>query len=279
MIYIVTDSTAYLTKKEAEELNVKIAPVGYYISGTSFGESYADCNGDFKKDIQQGGDSNKTFHTNNSVFAGIFSELITSGNEVLCFTLSSRLSGTYSSACIAAKEVGEDKIKVIDSLSTAGGMYFLIKKARQLINSGKNLNQTADEIEKMRENIGTVFSVDDINPLRKSGRMGIVKRSVNTMLNQKPVFILLEGSVVNLLVSRGSVEQIMHLKDSIPADADEVAVHFACDSFLVEKFVSALKEYCKKAKIIKRILGPVLTIHLGNGILGASWIKYDKIPI
>jgi DegV family protein with EDD domain len=275
MIYIVTDSTAYLTKSEAEELYVKVAPVGYYVNGNTYSETYSDCNGDFNKIIEQGGENNKTFHTNNSVFADIFSKLIKSGHQVLCFTLSSRLSGTYSSACIAAKEVEQDKIRVIDSLSTAGVMYFLIKKARQLINSGKSLSETADEIEKLRDNAGIVFSVDDISPLRKSGRMGIVKRSVNTVLNQKPILTLIEGSVVALIVSRGSVEQIMRLRENIPIDADEIAVHYAYDSVLVDKFIGVLKEYCPKANITKRVLGPVLTVHLGCGLLGASWIKYE----
>ena len=70
-----------------------------------------------------------------------FSELVNSGFEVLCITISSRLSGTYSSASIAAREVSSDKITVVDSQSTAGGMYMLVEKARAMALAGASVEK------------------------------------------------------------------------------------------------------------------------------------------
>ena len=59
MIAIVTDSTSYMTKKEAHEMGVRIVPVSYYVSGQMYNETYVDCNGDFLRLLSQSGENTK----------------------------------------------------------------------------------------------------------------------------------------------------------------------------------------------------------------------------
>ncbi len=107
----------------------------------------------------------------------MFQELVGQGFEVLCIVISSRLSGTFSSACAAAREVAPEHIHVLDSLSTAGGMYLLVEHARRLAECGLSLSQVAAVLESRRQGIHTAFSVDDMEALRRSGRIGLVRRS------------------------------------------------------------------------------------------------------
>ena len=135
MITMITDSSAYFDKAEARALGIKIVPMSYTVDGQVYSESYRDQNGDFENLLR----SNKRFSTsqpNLSAFLSCFEEEITMGNQVLCVTISSRLSGAYSTAHMAAKQTGSEHIAVFDSRLTAGGLYLLIKEANKLIESG-----------------------------------------------------------------------------------------------------------------------------------------------
>lgn len=273
MITIVTDSTVYMTKGETAALGVKMVSEGYYVAGNSYDETFIDQNGDFQSLLASS--DCKTFHANNSIFSNIFEELLRQGQEILCITISSRLSGTYSSALIAARETKSDKIIVVDSLTTAGGLFLLIKKAREFIAGGKTLAETAFEIEKLRSNIVILFSVDDMAPLRRSGRLGIVRQSVNTILNVKPFFLCIEGSIVSKGVARGNIEQIKELIKYIPKDTEEIIVHSINNSQVNAKILKALQEKGFTGRINQRMLGPVLGIHLGLGVIGVAWLKNE----
>jgi DegV family protein with EDD domain len=271
MITIVCDSTANMTEQESEELGVKVVPVSYYTPSMTFEETFIDKSGDYEKLISSG--ACKTSHTNNAVFTSAFSEIIKQGNEVLCITLSSRLSGTHSSALIAAKEVASDKVMVVDSLSAAGGLFMLVKKARELIQKGKTLIETAFEIEKLRDKVNLVFSVNDMTPLRRSGRLGIVRQSVGTILNIRPILLLADGAIVSDGSARGTTEQVESMVSKVPADCAEVIIHYINNYSMTAKITKALEKKGFKGIISLRKIGPVLGVHLGLSVTGIVWIK------
>lgn len=269
MIAIVCDSTVYMTQKEAEELGVFLAPVSYYTPQKSYDETFIDKSGDFEKFISE--NNCKTSHTNPAVFLNLFKKLLAEGFEILCVTISSRLSGTYSSARVAAREAGSDKIMVVDSLTTGGGLFMLVKLARKLIDEGASLIETAMALEETRGKINIVFTVNDMRPLRKSGRLGIVRQSVGTILNVRPILKCFEGSVVADGTVRGGDEQAKNLASRIALKTDEVYLHYINNYNMTSKLAKALREIGYGGKITLRKLGPVLGIHLGASVTGLVW--------
>jgi DegV family protein with EDD domain len=269
MIAIVCDSTVYMTQKEAEEFGVVLAPVSYYTPQKSFDETFIDKSGDFEQFIDE--NNCKTSHTNPAVFLSLFKKLLGEGYEILCVTISSRLSGTYSSARVAAKEAGGDKIMVVDSLSTAGGLFMLVKLARRLIDEGRSLIETAMALEEARGRINIVFTVNDMKPLRKSGRLGIVRQSIGTILNVRPILKCFEGTVAADGTVRGGDEQAKNLANRVPLDAEEVYIHYINNYNMTARLTKALKERGYGGKITLRKLGPVLGIHLGTSVTGLVW--------
>lgn len=193
MISIIIDSTAYLTRREAQELGVTVLPAVFYTPEKVFEEGFIEENDDFEEVLARGGC--RTCHTNATLFYGEFERQIRQGNEVLCVTISSRLSGTYSSACLAASQLNSPDIAIVDSLTTAGGLFSLVKAARRLAGEGRGLWEIARELERMRERVSIAFSVDDMGPLRRSGRLGVVRQSVGTILNLRPILLLKNGTV------------------------------------------------------------------------------------
>ena len=137
MIAIVTDSTAYLTHEEAVELGVVIVPMSYsFGKDMSLNEGCIENDEHAERQVAEGIDH---VHTSQATLAGFFNafqRLRRAGYEVLCITISSRLSGTYANAVLAAKELGGGHIEVVDSLTTCSGLYLLIREARKRIREG-----------------------------------------------------------------------------------------------------------------------------------------------
>lgn len=274
MIVIVTDSTAYLTRSETTMLGVRVVPMCYSLDGRSlYTEGCIEENGSCETLVGKYMGRLRTSQAGFSAFMSVFDDLIAAGHEVLCLTISSRLSGTYGNARMAARETSPDKIEVVDSLTTGGGLYLLIKEARRLLDSGLGLHETAQALRQARGSVKTVFSVEDISALRRSGRLGNVKLSVATILNIKPMLKCLDGGIVSCGITRGRHEQLSTLIRFLGDFQGLVVVQ----SFQATSQVSFLHQRLmqKGNRVLLRRTGPVLGIHLGLGSVGLAWMERD----
>ena len=270
MITIVTDSSSYFKKSEAVELGVKIVPINYTINGQSYCESYSDQNGDFEYLLRGTGDYN-TSHPNMSAFLSTFMEELHNGNEVLCITISSRLSGAYGTAHMAAKQSESGSIAIFDSRFTAGGLYLIVKEAGKLIADGLSLHEILDRLPAIRDRVSISFSVDDMASLRNSGRIGFVRMSVGTFLNIRPILLCKDGVVVADTVARGKTEIIKRMTEKLSADTKEVVINYIGDNLMATNLYHVAKS-ATGAPISLQKIGPSLGIHLGLKAIGVSSI-------
>lgn len=269
MISIVSDSSICLTKKDAEELGTEIIPMNYTVSGRSFQETCTDANGDLGNVIDYRRCT--TSQPAAASFINAFRELRRQGRQVLCLVISSRLSGTFSSALLAAKEVDGENIRVVDTLSTAGGMRFLAETANGLIANGASLEETAQALERERDNICIAFSVEDMEPLRRSGRLGFVRQSIGTILNIRPILICRDGTVISHGFAKGKGQQIEKLVEMVPANAKKIAVHHLANEAAAQNLAGILDRKFPSVTPSIYTAGPILAIHLGVPALGISW--------
>jgi len=272
MIAIVTDSTISIARKDAAALGLYIVSDSYSINGVPFLEGYADENGKFEKWIFADPEKCRTSQPPVTAFSQTFEELTAKGMDVLCLTISSRLSGTFSSACIAAQEMEKGRVAVVDSLSTSGGLWLLAKAARALIDGGASLCEAAQKLQELRDRTGIAFSVDDMAALRRSGRLGFVPQSVSTVLNIRPILLCSKGSIVARSAARGNAERVRRLVGHVPEDAAEIIVHYLGERENAEPLYLALCSRFPGVPVHVSRLGPVLGIHLGAGTIGVSWI-------
>lgn len=271
MITIVTDSSSYFKKSEAQDLGIKVIPINYTCDEKVFSESYSDQNGDFES-LLKGSKVYTTSHPNISAFLSAFEEELQKGNEVLCITISSRLSGAFGTAHMAAKQAESDNIAVFDSRFTAGGLYLLVKEAKKLIDAGNSLAEILDKLPAIRDRITSAFSVDNITPLRNSGRMGFVRMSVSTFLNIKPILMCRDGAVVSDGVARGNKELIKKLAEKISADTQEVVINYIGENQTATNLYHIIRKTNAEAPISLQKIGPALGIHLGLKIIAVSFI-------
>lgn len=274
MIAIVTDSSACLYKAEADRLGVTVVPMSYSLPGQpSYNENYMDTSGNFEMVIARNLSRLRTSQATFSAFMSTFNDLIDSGMQVLCLTISSRLSGTYGNARMSAKETDPENIAVVDTMTTGGGMYMMILEARRLINQGLSLHETANALRRMRSRVHTTFTVDDITPLRRSGRLGNVRMSISTILNIRPVLKCEDGCIVAGGIARGKHDQYKMLLKTLPAAPCRCVV----EGFMADEYMNELKLRVEAAghEVCVRKLGPVLGVHLGIGSLGLAWCESE----
>ena len=136
-------------------------------------------------------------------FAQAYQAATADGSEALVITLSSQLSGTYQSACIAAEDF-PGKVRVVDSLSAAIGAGALAQLALSLVDEGLNAEAIARELERQRENLQVIAMVGTLEYLKRGGRISKTAAIAGELLSIKPVIGIREGKVAILGKARGS---------------------------------------------------------------------------
>jgi len=271
VIKIITDSSVYLKKQEADALSVQVIPIPYYVGDVNYLETYSDQNGNFEELLR----ANAKFTTsqpNVEAFLSAFEEELSRGNEILCIMISSRLSGTYSAAYVAAKQTESDKIAVFDSRLIAGGLYLLVCEAKKLADAGEPLRAIEEKLALIRDKITIAFSVDDMTPLQRSGRIGFVRMSVGTILNIKPILLCKDGVVVSDSIARGGAEIVKKLVHKIPAAAKEVVIDYIENSRTASDLYNVIQTQYPGLPVKLQKMGPVLGIHVGLQVVAVSFI-------
>ena len=129
------------------------------------------------------------------------------GDDVVVITMSSVLSGTYQSACIAAEAArgkGTGTVRVVDSLNMTLGERIVVQYALQLLDAGATADEIADALE---ANVGRVHIfglIDTLEYLKRGGRISAAAGTVGELLSIKPVITVTDGAVVILGKARGA---------------------------------------------------------------------------
>lgn len=124
------------------------------------------------------------------------------GEAAIVITLSSKFSGTYQSAMIAAQDY--ENIYVVDSESVAIGGGILVEYALRLLNEGLSAKEIVDKLEEAKNKILIVALVDTLEYLKKGGRISKTVAFAGTVLNIKPVLSVTNGEINMLGKARGS---------------------------------------------------------------------------
>lgn len=275
MIAIVTDSTACITHAEATEMGVVVVPMSYTLGGgQSFSEGCMEDDDTAERQVAENIDNVRTSQASFNSFFNTFGWLRRADYEVLCLTISSKLSGTYANAAQAARRMQGHHIQVVDSLNSCSGLYLLIREASRLIGEGNGLATTAKQIARTRSRVRTCFSVDDLAPLKRSGRLSAVRNAASGVLGIRPILELRDGMVMQTGISRGKLDQV----NKLAAFAKGAQGRIAVESFLDDDAAARLsiKLAREDREIERRRVGPVLGAHLGRGCVGVSYIDPGK---
>lgn len=200
MIRILTDSTADFTPEQAAALGVEVVPLRLNFDGESYedGELSPD---EFYSRLAECSHLPTTSQPSPDAFLTRFEEAEAAGDQVVAILLSSQLSGTYQSATIAAE--GLAGIVLVDSGTATLGLQLLVRYAAKLRDEGLTAGEIASHIEAVKNDVRIFAVIDDLQYLRKGGRLSGAGAFAGALLGIKPLVQIRDGKVTMAGKARG----------------------------------------------------------------------------
>lgn len=285
---ILTDATCDLPPDLLDEMGIGVIPMEFEMNGEIF-THYPDARQmglhEFYERIRQG-QMPKTTQINRSEYEKYFESVLCTGRDVFYLCFSSGLSGTYQASLLVAEELKEkypeNRVVVADSRAAAIGEGILVLAAAQEKEKGRSIDSLAEWVTEYREHICHWFMVDDLNHLRRGGRISSVAALAGSALGIKPILHVDEKGELPLVYKvRGrkkGMEKLLEIMEKTivnPEDQTIYIVHADCleDAKELKQLVKS-KVHAKNYRTV--CLGPIIGTHTGPGLLALIYLGTQK---
>ena len=288
MYEIFTDTAANLDCSLLEELGVGLIPFSFYYNGEEHRvTSLQEFDGHAYYDMMRAGTDVTTSLVQPQRYIDGFTPLLAEGRDILFVGMSGGISGSYTSACIAAASLGEQfperKIRLVDTLSASLGEGLQVLKAVEYRAEGVDIDTAADRLLESRHAMCQVFTVDNLKYLKKGGRISNLKAAVGTVLQIKP---LLKGDPEGKIVCFAKVRGRQRAIEEMAKRYKELVVSPETQTVCIshadcEADAQILASMLRRSKPPKDILivdyEPVTGSHVGPGALALFFVSDDNV--
>lgn len=278
MIRIVTDSTADIPSKMAEENGISIVPLKVCINDKEYFDGVTIGKDEFYHKLVDEGVFPKTSQPTPNDFLDIFNDIKAKGDECICITLSSSLSGTYQSALLAKKLCEYDNIHIIDSLSATGGMLLLVHETIRLIKDGKSAEEIVETIEALKNRIHIVAALSTLEYLKKGGRISAATAAIGSLARIKPIITVdVEGNVDVFTKAIGFNKAISTVIENM-TDVDTNYPIYPVYTYGTENLTKLLAHPAlSKYSFAENVqVGPTIGTHVGPEVFGFCYIGNNR---
>lgn len=285
---IVTDSTSDLPEEIISNLGIKVIPLTFEIEGKSYLDHPKDSEMNFHDFYERlrNGERSVTSLINAGTFIEEFSPILKDGFDILYIAFSSALSGTYNSCMIAIDELkgtySDAKIIAIDSKCASVGEGLLVYSAAKKKEAGMNIEDLQDWIQQNMLKVCHWFTVDDLNHLKRGGRVSALSATIGTALNIKPVLhVDNEGRLIAMEKVRGrkkSIVELLHhmVKTCINPEEQTVFIGHGDTKEDAEFLADLIREKLPVKEIIITYVGPVVGTHSGPGTIALFFFGTER---
>jgi DegV family protein with EDD domain len=278
-VAIVTDSTAYLPDETVKKFNLTVTPQILIWGEETFQDGIDIQPSEFYKRLETAKVMPTTSQVAIVTMRATYEKLLEGGYDVLGIFLSAKLSGTMQSA-IHAKDMlpkAAERIKIIDSNSTAMAMGFQVLSAARAAQDGANLLDCLKLAEKARQHTGVYFVVDTLEFLRRGGRIGGAQALLGSALNIKPLLELRDGRIESVEKVRTKGKAIDRMIDLVVEKAaGQTPVRLATLHANAEvEAHNALDTASARLHPIETVfasVSPVIGAHTGPGTVGLAYM-------
>ena len=191
-IRIIVDSTADLTPQVRER--VTVVPLTVHFGEQEFVDGVNITGYQFYEMLETSSVLPTTSQATPYAFSAAFGQAVADGEEVIALVVSSRLSGTYQSAVIAAEDY-PGKVHVVDSRNIAIGLAILTEYSLRLVDEGKSAAEIVELLHQQRERVRLMAVVDTLEYLQRGGRLSKTAAIAGGILSIKPIIALVDGEI------------------------------------------------------------------------------------
>lgn len=211
-------------------------------------------------------------------FEEAFQKATKNGDEVVAILISSKLSGTYEAAKMAAEKFG-GKVFVVDSLSAAVGERLLCQYALRLIGEGKTAKEVFDELERVKTKLCVTGVLETLEYLKRGGRISGAVAFVGGVLNLKPVVRVVDGEVKMIGKTRGQKKGGEFINSIVKEAGIDFSMPYGVlwtglDESIATKYIEDSAEIFEGRKDVPAyILGSTIGTHVGPGVFGVAFFE------
>ena len=284
-IGIVTDSTADLNQKILDKYDIEVVPLSVnfnnevYIDGVDLNAK------EFFIKLKEADKLPKTSQPSLKSFENKYNEMKDKYDKILSIHVSDGLSGTYKTATKAASKI--NNVETFDSASISLGLGFFVLLAAKLTNKLNSINEIVEKLEETKNNLLLYFTVDDMEYMKKGGRIGKAKAMLGSILNINPIISISTetGKVLPLDKTRGkkrTTKKMLELALEKLDKTNKAWLGFAhgdrfndMDNFK-EKLISEVNDNLNYKTFTTRI-SPTLGCHVGPSVYAVIILNLDFI--
>lgn len=286
-IKIITDSSCDLPREYVDDNNIEVISLVLNLNGQIIKDdlgktlSYKD----FYQKMRDGA-TPTTSQVNAHEFEEAFIKHIKNGDSIIYISISASLSGTFNSANIAKnnllEEYPEAKIELVDSLSASIGQGLLVLKACEMRDNGASIEEIVEWIEENKRKVIHSILIDDLNHLKRGGRISGATATIGGLLNIKPsAYLDDEGKLAQGEKIKGKKKALRFLANEVKERAidSENEVLYICHGDCQEEAESLrdiIEEEVKFKNVIINYIGNVIGAHTGPGALAVIFLGKNR---
>ena len=277
-VRLVTDSTSYIHKNLIKELEISVASLNVVLNGKSYREVELD-NKTFYEEMDKSGEIPTSSQPSMDELLNIFKDLASKGHDIVGIFISSKMSGTFSTAHLIKEMVLEEypntKIEIVDSTTNSMEMGYHVIQAARAAKSGESIDEVVKVAEETRDRSRFIFVPDTLKYLKKGGRIGGAAALFGTILQIKPILTVENAETTvfdKVRTKKKAIDIIINkvLKDSKEKGIAEIIVHHInCEDegkALADKISNALN-----IEVGIQSIGPIIGLHVGPGSIGVAY--------
>lgn len=274
-IKIITDSTLDLPADLVREKGIEVLPLLINFGEESYLDGVEINTHDMLERIEKENILPTTAQVTPSRFEETFKKYLDEGYKIVTLTLSSEMSGTYQSACIAKNMLESDDIVVIDSRNVTSGLGVLVLKACEFRDNGDNIFEIEEKIKILIPKVKSSLSFESLENLVRGGRLSKTAGTIGSVLGLRLILEVKDGQMAVKDKVRGSKKALKKVISDFENGNVDFDSPIVIDEILNEEIYEGLKKYFEEKNIeyIHGIVGCTVGIHSGTKACGVFFIE------
>lgn len=276
--YIITDSTSEISQKTAEDLSIIVLPLSVAFGEKTYSDGVNLSSDEFFHKLENCKELPKTSQVSPKQFEKCFKEILKDPeSEIFGIFISSKLSGTYNSARIAAEETCEKRIYLSDSLTATGALGLLVFIAHSLRSKGMSALDIKEKIDSIIPKTKLMVVFTSLKYLKAGGRISPATAAMGGLLKIFPVAEMdKNGEIQSIGKSRGKAAAMDFVFSKIeknPADTSyPISLVHSNAPHLADEVMKRYSENYSMERCLISTIGPVIGTHTGPGCFGIAYI-------
>lgn len=279
-VKILIDSASDVSAEEAKKLGIETIPMVVRFGAEQYLDGVDITPARFYDKLIESAELPQTSQINSLAFEEKFKKLVGEEDcDVVVITISSKLSGTYRSACSAAKNY-KDRVFVVDSLNASIGERLLCQYGLRLIEEGLCARDVAKKLDAAKNKINLLALLDTLLYLKKGGRISAVTAFAGQMLSIKPVVGVINGEVKLVGKAMGSKKgnnllNTLVKEKHVAFDMPYGVIFSGTDDSLLKKYVNDSEHLWKDStdSLPVYAIGCTIGTHIGPGAIGVAFFE------